>query len=450
MIFITVVSSWTGALLYDRRQKKKVQQKWCTLVEHIAQESLQPNSMQRKITIILGAPPGDGLRSARDHFREYVKPVLVAGALDWDVIEGRREGGIRAGLAERIRRFRRSRGEPAGTELEADVNAKLADMRARTGIYEHTGTRGEVVIGRHTWKEYVRGLHEGWLGPLDPPKPKPQAASETTASPQDPLQAPETQPSSEAPTAADSTVPQQDPGPSPQISSIASDDDASPTATAPPSEEAKTETKKEEPKKPLVPPPHDHPQDYASSPLPASIPQELSPASAIPFPHILGFLNTPIRMYRFLNRRHLAEDVGRQTAAAVLAAYRPFRDEDEHLGEHQGHNESSDFAQANGAGDEEGKNVGKGWEQQSILQHEEHEWHKKSMQRMDNEREEGAERTWLDAIVIDPRIGQRMRRFEVEPGDEERARRIWKGAKGVPGRRAGDDGRLEEGSGEEI
>ncbi|KAL9626168.1 MAG: hypothetical protein Q9164_007927, partial [Protoblastenia rupestris] len=168
-----VVGSWTTALLYDRYHKKRAQRKWCHLVSHLAQEPLPANMLQRKIMVLLAAPPGDGLRVAREHFHEYIKPILVAGALDWEVIEGRREGEVRAGLAEKIRKLRKRNGEAplAEDESEEGVEEAIRALRQTTGCQEWEGIRGDLILGRHTWKEYLRGLHEGWLGPMDPARP---------------------------------------------------------------------------------------------------------------------------------------------------------------------------------------------------------------------------------------------------------------------------------------
>ena len=68
------------------------------------------------------------------------------------------------------------------------------------------------------------------------------------------------------------------------------------------------------PERPPQPPPYNSPADYAESALPAAIPAELGPAAPIPFPHVLGFSNTPTRLVRFLNRRKLADDIGREVA----------------------------------------------------------------------------------------------------------------------------------------
>lgn len=364
MIFLGVTGTWTAAVMYDRRETKRIQKKWTRMVEHLAQETQDARQMPRKLTIYLSAPPADGLLPAREHFNEYVKPILVAAALDWDAIEGRREGDVRAGLAERIRKLRVRRGEPTTEPIEPDAADFVEEIRQRSGITEWSGPAGDVVIGRHTWKEYVRGLHEGWLGPLNNPAP----AIEEPVVPVTP-----------APASPDNTA---DP-------SASTADYVSPTVVHESSKSEEPEKPKEEenkPKKKVQPPPFNATGDYAEANLPLTCPQALGPAVAIPTQHLLGFWNFPIRMYRFLNRRHLAEEVGRDTVAAVLGAYRPF------------HTES------------DGLSAESKWEQQQLLVREEPDWHSSVTKREDD----GKERVWLDDMVLDSRIAERMRKFEFD------------------------------------
>lgn len=63
------------------------------------------------------------------------------------------------------------------------------------------------------------------------------------------------------------------------------------------------------------------------------------------------------------------------------------------------------------------------WEQQSLLQEEEADWHKSAKK----PRKDDLERVWLDEVVMDSRIAERMRRFELAVEEEERARRIEEG-----------------------
>lgn len=319
--------------------------------------------MQRKITILLAAPPGDGLRVAREHFHDYVKPILVAGALDWEVIEGRREGEVRAGLAEKIRRMRQKSGESRVPPEEATKSQDEAFEEARQalGIREWDGVRGDLIIGRHTWKEYIRGLHEGWLGPIDPPP---------VVSAPDPQEAP------------------------------AESADQQPTDDAKPEETGKKPDPKPTPAPPYITPPF-----YTSAVMAPSCPSDLSPSTAIHLPHILGFLNTPKRMYRFLQRRKLTESTGASVAALVLATQtRPYATEAQ-----------LDDASA-------GMASRPGCEQDLLLKEAEHEWWKSAW--APNKEGEEKERPWQEDMVLDPRIRERMSTFELSEGSGTRAEEL--------------------------
>ena len=380
MIFWTLSSALSASIIYDRREKKRATARWAHAVEHLAKRPLShPSQMPRKVTIYLEAPPGDGLRVAQDHYSEYVKPVLAASGLDWDFVQGRQQGDIRAAVAEKVRRRRRTQekdvaagqGGAAAEELATEED-RVDAWRQAHGVPLYDGVRGDIVIGRHAWKEYTRGLHEGWLGPLSAP-------------------------------------PHAQPDPEPESESA----------------DADAETNKT--KRPPQIKPYNSPEDYATAHLPLLVPSEFAPSVPISFPHILGFLNTPTRFVRFLTRRKLADDVGRDVAAVCLAAYREYREE-------AGADDSPDAR----------------WEQQRALAHEEKDW-VKSVWKADKEEEKTAtkkgddaspvasgselvdgskpaaapkEKIWPKPMVIDQRIGMRMRRFELLPEDEERARGI--------------------------
>ncbi|KAI9644922.1 mitochondrial import inner membrane translocase subunit tim54 [Ciborinia camelliae] len=388
MIFLSITGSFTAAVIYDKREKKRAQRKWCKLVEHIAKEPLgDSRTMPRKLTVFLEGPPTDGLRVAQDHFKEYVKPILVASGLDWEFIQGRKEGDIRAELAEKIRNARLS------LEARAEEQDPILATRKSAGIKEFDGPRGDIILGRHTWKEYIRGVHEGWLGPLtEPPKPMEDTA-ETAA------------PTPEAETPVDSLI-----GNTVHASTNtdpSKPDNASPTATTPTPEEKPAEDKN---KKPSQLPPFISTSDYASANLPSSLPAELDPSAAISFPHILGFLNTPTRLRRFLNRRHLADQIGRDTAAIILATYRPYNEASPTPSSSP---ESPESPSPSSSSPPEA-------EQTLLLQEEEKEWHKSIHTRTATD----PERTWLEPITLDQRIASRMRKAELTPEEEERAQRI--------------------------
>jgi len=133
-----------------------------------------------------------------------------------------------------------------------------------------------VIVGRNTFKEVVRGINEGYLLPLDyepPPPPPPE----------------------------------------------------------PPKEDLKDGAEKKEepqppPKDPALPP--IPVSEYSSLPDPPnSLPEYIF--TYIPSLHILGFRNTPRRIYRFLTRRYVADEICEQVVACILEQEkREWTDED--------------------------------------------------------------------------------------------------------------------------
>lgn len=372
MIFWAITGSFASAIIYDKREKNRATAKWRHAVAPLAQEPIgAANQLPRKLTIYLEAPPGDHLRTAQDHFIEYAKPVLAASGLDWEFVQGRQQGDVRAAVAEKIRRARREVERPGEEVVQTEENT-IEELRKRLELPEWEGVKGDIVLGRHTWKEYVRGLHEGWLGPLDAPaQPEPEAKP-APIEPAPVAEKPEVEPSE----AKVEDKPEE------------------------PKEEKKEEEKKK-PERPPQPPPYNSPEDYSQAILPSHIPIEFSPAQPIAFPHRLGFRHTFVRLGRFLNRRKLADDIGREVAAVCFAAA------------------SREWREADGQ-----------FEQETVLQPEEKDWPKTVWQ--DEEEAEDAaspaapkkEKIWTSSMVVDQRLMQRMRRFELSPEVEARAAAI--------------------------
>lgn len=369
MIFWALTTGLSAAIIYDKREKNRATAKWTRAVAHLAQEPLgNPNQMPRKITVFLESPPGDGLRVTQDHFIEYVKPILSASGIDWDFVQGRQQGDVRAAVAEKIRRQRKAHERPDEDILPTN-DKTILESRKRSGIAEYEGIKGDLVVGRHTWKEYLRGLHEGWLGPLDPPA------------------LPETPTSSEAitPVKVDDLTP---------ATTGQGEENASATSSDSKKEEKKGEEQK--PKRPPQPPSYNTTADYESAGLPFHIPHEFSPSTAVEFPHVLGFTSTPKRFGWFLNRRKLADSIGREVAAVCFAV-------------------SADWPE-DGSGE---------YPQVKLLEHEERNWVKSvwkdEKEDKDNSGDEAAktvverpkEKIWPVPIVTDPRIMSRMRKFEL-------------------------------------
>ena len=397
-IFLSITGGIAGAITYDKWQTRRIQKTWCDLVSHIKNEPLDTHTMPRRMTVYLAAPPGDGLRSAREHFHAYIKPVLVAAAMDYDVVEGRKEGDVRYKTAERIRRKRKRGGE--GEPLPPEDTA-VEETRAKNGTHDFEGLAGDLIVGRHTWKEYIRGLHEGWLGPADAPQ-EPETTPEQEIEP--------SKHASGSPALGDAAVnaavqiaspsePQQT-SDAPGIS--ATDASSNDQLEDKPQEEEK---KEEEKPKPRQPPPYILPSAYQSATPSALIPELIGPSTPLSFPHILGFRHTPVRMYRFFTRRRLADDIGREVASAILASHRPY---------------STSFITSEDSASSEGREKS---ELEGVLEHEESNWLKSVRQ----PRKEHEESVWIEPMVLDERLAQRFRRFELTSDDEARAKRLAEG-----------------------
>ncbi|KAF5011140.1 hypothetical protein FDECE_2729 [Fusarium decemcellulare] len=371
LIFWAITGSISAAIIYDKREKKRATAKWKYAVAPLAKDTINtPSQLPRKLTIYLEAPPGDGLRVAQDHFIEYAKPVLAASGLDWEFVQGRQQGDVRAAVAEKIRRARRKDERPEEEDLQTE-EATIEALRKKNSIAEYDGIKGDIVFGLHTWKEYVRGLHEGWLGPLDPPaKPESETKPVTVEA-------------------------------SPEVAKI---DDIQAEKPEDKKEENKEEKKEEEkkPERPPQPPPYNSPDDYSLASLPAQIPAEFSPSNPISFPHRLGFRHTFVRLNRFFNRRKLADEIGREVAAVCFAA------------------SSREWREIDGQ-----------YEQQLVLKHEENDWVKSVWKEEPPAQDDNAapgeppkERIWASPLIVDARLMQRMRRFEISPEDKARAAKV--------------------------
>ena len=348
------------------------------------------------------------MRAAREHFHEYIKPVLVAGALDWQVIEGRREGEVRASLASKIRRIRRRNGEhSADHDVEESTENRLEDFRRGAQIKTWDGIQGDLILGRHTWKEYVRGIHEGWLGPLDTPITSELSSQDPTAL----LEPSGSMTSSSQPPVPSESLDNLIPNDAPQDSN-STESDISPQPE-PPAQEPEKPPDKTPPK--ISPtPPYIIPSAYTTSSLSSETPSALTPSTVLPFPHLLGFLNTPIRIYRFLNRRHVADETGRLVATIVLASNtRAFENGPDFVSSADPNDQT-----LSPAAPTEVVEASVAWEQEKVLVGEEAEWHKSAWTPNPDDAPD-RERPWQEKMTVDERIGARMRVFDLSRQEEE-------------------------------
>lgn len=362
MIFWSVLGGIGGAIWYDKHEQTEIRQKYMKQVEHLSKEVYDNNRLPRKLTIFVAPPPDDFLDVSMKYFKKYVKPILNAAAIDFDVLVANKQGDIRSSVSERIRQLRR-------TKLEQEQNLKLQqaqqeynkswkkfitvtvpdiikspftkkdlvedelknynDMYAvkdvvgyyykydpitpvRDDSLDPEKAGGVVCVGRGAYKEYLQGVHEGLLGPLDPPKTEANKVSELdtnqvsdTNQTSDTNQGSEANQTGEASTNADSTT--------------------------------------EEPEE-KAPRPYILPQEYPNAQLaPEFNFNEIirdekqvpvlfeQPIYVFPVPNVLGFKNTPRKIYNFFTKRYLAQDFSERTMHLIKNQARTFEYKDQLL-----------------------------------------------------------------------------------------------------------------------
>ncbi|CEP63333.1 Tim22-complex subunit TIM54 LALA0_S07e07734g [Lachancea lanzarotensis] len=365
MIFWTVLTVSISGIVYDKRQQKKITDKWCKAVEPLSKEKLAFNEKPRKITVFIAPPPSDYLDTSMTVWRRFVKPVLFSSGVDYDVFTEEKQGLIRAEVAERIRKLRRelldneaelkrlenerrlwsrcktaiSKGlkyVKAAEELDEEQEKALAvkyktefDYRNLLGVYYKNPDRdlntvdqdalvsdpsmagGVICIGRGAYKEYIDGVHEGILGPLEPPLKEEAAKIETEIqkSAQEKSEEPLTEP-----TPVEETVEEKQGAPA------SADGEETPEAPKP------------------VPQRYIYPNEYSDANFPSELSTSkvirelesqtpaiyLQPILVLPMPNLSGFLNIPERIYRFYRTRYVADSFCKATTSCVLQKVRPF------------------------------------------------------------------------------------------------------------------------------
>ncbi|KAG0165371.1 mitochondrial import inner membrane translocase subunit tim54 [Apophysomyces sp. BC1015] len=273
--------------------------------------------MPRKVLIYITAPPGDGLEKSRNWFREYLKPILVAGAVDYEVKEGSQPGQIETSVCEEIARHRREQAakeQEQQSQLQNEDGAQTEDGRQNpfapmmADVIKQKKSQqefdGVLVVGRNAWREVLSGLTKGCEASLVEEKPvvveqKQQevAASETAME-----------------SGEEETIISEERDISANDVSISEPVmDGAPVVTE--TQEVVMIDSEESQKSEF------------------SLPPSFSPIMYIPHHNIIGWTNIPHRLFMWIADYKRVDDVGRYAVAAVLNKTRPFELEDADMGE---------------------------------------------------------------------------------------------------------------------
>ncbi|KAF8605450.1 hypothetical protein BDV93DRAFT_490875 [Ceratobasidium sp. AG-I] len=303
LIFWSLIGSVTSLYIYDRRTAKRIRQEYVEKVQWRAEERLDPMEFPRKVRVYGCRWPGDDDHDrSMKYFRRYVKPILVAAAIDFEMINGNRHGGLARSIADKIKLQRRE-ALPQDHPLHYDnpvssvplpTNQTPAKQRQR----ELEG--GIIIVGRHTLKEYTHGLRLGWSESLSAPDREEVLARALAADgafdePNLPGEPSEMADEPSTASASNSTTPA---GKSPLFSTI-----IAPPRTSTP----QNSSHRPSPPRPVMP---DIP--------PREIPPQ-PPVLLLPFENLLGFRYVPHIIVDFFNERKRVK-AGAEAAYTLIEA----------------------------------------------------------------------------------------------------------------------------------
>lgn len=181
-IFITLTSSLISYYAYDRHQARAIRHSYIDRVKHLADEPMKSTELPRKVVVYGAKWPGDeDHQRAVRFFKKYVKvclclpdnqniathasqPVLVAAAIDYDIVATRHSGDLVERIASTVVKERRL---AMGVDQAAALPLTLPNQLTQEQKRARELAGGIVLMGRHTFKEYMAGLKRGWSGGLD-------------------------------------------------------------------------------------------------------------------------------------------------------------------------------------------------------------------------------------------------------------------------------------------
>ncbi|KAF9581244.1 mitochondrial import inner membrane translocase subunit tim54 [Lunasporangiospora selenospora] len=308
MIFWGVVGTIGGLVTRDHYLTVAAKKRVSDRVDVLAKQTCGVQDMPRKVTVYIMPPPGDGIHKTRHYFRQFVKPVFDAAALDYEVREGLTEGQIQAMVAADIRRKRQV---AAGKTDELTEKEKAMAMVPMKSLSD-----GIVVLGRVALSEVLKGYQDGCFQTLDDPVP---AEPVLAADPEVVAEPPVFETTTEETPATGASEPSGDENAS-RTDSPSSTPAAEEAAST--DKPAQAETPKENEVVVIA-------QDEEFFSLP---PSGLEPIGFIPFKNLVGIRNWPKKFYAIFNSWDCVEYAGASVMKVAFAETKDLEKEDLSLG----------------------------------------------------------------------------------------------------------------------
>ncbi|KAI9012899.1 inner membrane protein import complex subunit Tim54-domain-containing protein [Gaertneriomyces semiglobifer] len=156
LIFLGTTSTIGSLALYDKYNLRQVRAELEEQAAQIAKEPLKTFEPVRKVHVYV-APT----HWARYWFKQYVKPVFDAAALDYEVVEPKAPSLTRKAVRESVWAGKDElRSRPVNHQYEPDPLAWLGNPLERP---KYRPDEGLVAVGPNAWREILLGLNEGML-----------------------------------------------------------------------------------------------------------------------------------------------------------------------------------------------------------------------------------------------------------------------------------------------
>ncbi|KAI8092516.1 mitochondrial import inner membrane translocase subunit Tim54 [Halteromyces radiatus] len=165
VIFTGIIGTLGGSYYASKYYAQQSRQALCDKVSWLANRPCGVHERPRKVQIFITAPPGDGLEKSRNWFGEYIKPVLVAAAIDYEVKEAREPGQIEKLVREQVINLRKNE-QQQSTETNVSPTTQNPFTPVMQDIVKQQRTSenefdGMIAIGRNAWRELLTGLDKG-------------------------------------------------------------------------------------------------------------------------------------------------------------------------------------------------------------------------------------------------------------------------------------------------
>ncbi|KAL2914194.1 mitochondrial import inner membrane translocase subunit tim54 [Polyrhizophydium stewartii] len=224
LIFWSVTASIAGLAAFDKWQLRRVRRELAERASVVAEQPLSPDELPRKVVVYI-----EPTHWARYWFKEYVKPVFDAAALDYDLVEPSHTAKIQAAARDVLWKAREMHADQLAKE-EAK-RAKAAYRRTWSGaissyfyvdndqdndallppglrLPKYNPATGLVAVGPLAWRNMLLGLSAGnQTVPVTVTETVPVSKTGTAAGPADAGAASDAQASPEETTIVTKTVP---------------------------------------------------------------------------------------------------------------------------------------------------------------------------------------------------------------------------------------------------